>query len=121
MRGKSSKGRVVGICRSHHRQAPKKNVEEGMLKEGTVPKVKNAVMVNCAGAMDDERPYCCRIGCGVAIKNSRLLKELNPKADISLLYRDIRVFGKDEEEYYYKDAEDVGKRVHTKTADAPPS
>ncbi len=73
---------------------------EKMMNEGNVPKVKNVVMVNCAGSMDEERPYCCRIGCGVSIKNSRLLKKLDPKMNISLLYRDIRVFGKDEEEYY---------------------
>ena len=30
----SRKGRVVGVCLSHHRQAPKKNIGQGMLKEG---------------------------------------------------------------------------------------
>ncbi len=84
---------------------------EGMLKEGTVPSVKNLVMINCAGAMDEERPYCCRIGCGVAIKNAHLLKELNPEADISLLYRDIRVFGKEEEEYYANVIENDGVKI----------
>ena len=57
-------------------------------------------MVNCAGAMDEERPYCCRIGCGVSIKNAKLIKEKWPNADVYILYRDIRVFGKDEEEYF---------------------
>ena len=58
------------------------------------------VMINCAGAMDGERPYCCRIGCGVSIKNAKMLRERFPKSTISILYRDIRVFGKDEEEYF---------------------
>jgi heterodisulfide reductase subunit A len=73
---------------------------ETLLKEDRVPKVNKVVMVNCAGAMDEERPYCCRIGCGVSIKNAKLIKERWPKADIYILYRDIRVFGKDEEEYF---------------------
>jgi heterodisulfide reductase subunit A len=61
---------------------------------------KNVVMINCAGAMDEERPYCCRIGCGVSIKNAKLIGETYPNAKIYLLYRDMRVFGKEEEEYY---------------------
>jgi len=50
--------------------------------------------------MEEERPYCCRIGCGVSIKNAKLMKEKYPKSDVYILYRDIRVFGKDEEEYF---------------------
>ncbi|MBI5001414.1 MAG: CoB--CoM heterodisulfide reductase iron-sulfur subunit A family protein [Euryarchaeota archaeon] len=73
---------------------------EKMLMDGTTPRFKSVVMINCAGAMDEQRPYCCRIGCGVAIKNAKILLQINPKAEISLLYRDIRVFGKEEEEYY---------------------
>jgi len=61
---------------------------------------KNVVIVNCAGAMDEKRPYCCRIGCGVAIKNAKLLHKKFPNSKIHLLYRDMRVFGKEEEEYY---------------------
>ena len=28
------KGEVVGVCMSHHRRAPKKNIDQGMLKQG---------------------------------------------------------------------------------------
>ncbi|KYK30228.1 MAG: hypothetical protein AYK23_01300 [Candidatus Proteinoplasmatales archaeon SG8-5] len=96
-----------GLC--GYGQSPKiiTQIElERMLKEGEVPEVRNAVMINCVGAMDEERPYCCRIGCGVSIKNARLLKEANPNSDISILYRDIRVFGKEEEEYFASVIED---------------
>lgn len=61
---------------------------------------KNIVIINCAGAMDEKRPYCCRIGCGVSIKNAKLLNNKYPKSNVYLLYRDMRVFGKEEEEYY---------------------
>ena len=74
---------------------------EEKLKKGTfAKKPKNVVIINCAGAMDKERPYCCRIGCGVSIKNAKLLSEKFPYTKIWLLYRDMRVFGKEEEEYY---------------------
>ncbi len=84
---------------------------EDLLKKGEAPKADRIVMINCAGAMNEERPYCCRIGCGVSIKNSKLLKLANPKADISVLYRDIRVFGKDEEEYYADVVEGYGVKI----------
>ena len=73
---------------------------EGHFKDDDLEAPKTIVMVNCAGAMDEERPYCCRIGCGVSIKNAKYLKEKYPKSEIYILYRDIRVFGKDEEEYF---------------------
>jgi heterodisulfide reductase subunit A2 len=74
---------------------------EEKIKTGTLKKTpKNVVIINCAGAMDEERPYCCRIGCGVSIKNAKLISEKYPDSKIYLLYRDMRVFGKEEEEYY---------------------
>jgi heterodisulfide reductase subunit A len=73
---------------------------EEKIKKGTLKKPKNVVIINCAGAMDEQRPYCCRIGCGVAIKNAKVISEKYPGSKIYLLYRDMRVFGKEEEEYY---------------------
>jgi heterodisulfide reductase subunit A len=73
---------------------------EEKIKKGSLKKPKNVVIVNCAGAMDEKRPYCCRIGCGVSIKNAKLLSKKYPGSKIWLLYRDMRVFGKEEEEYY---------------------
>ena len=82
---------------------------EKKIKKGTLKKKpKNVVIVNCVGAMDEKRPYCCRIGCGVSIKNAKLISEKYPNSKIWLLYRDMRVFGKEEEEYY----SDVLKNHH---------
>jgi heterodisulfide reductase subunit A len=73
---------------------------EEKIKNGTLKKPKNVVIINCAGAMDEKRPYCCRIGCGVAIKNAKVISEKFPGSKVYLLYRDMRMFGKEEEEYY---------------------
>jgi len=73
---------------------------ETKLKNNDLKEPKNVVIINCAGAMDEKRPYCCRVGCGVSIKNAKLIAQKYPKSKIYLLYRDMRVFGKDEEEYY---------------------
>jgi len=93
---------------------------EDHLKNDTLEKPDTIVMINCAGSMEPERPYCCRIGCGVSIKNAKLLKEKYPKSDIYILYRDIRVFGKDEEEYFANVIESCGvKIVRYSLEDAP--
>ena len=63
-------------------------------------KAKNIVLINCVGAMTESRPWCCRVGCGSSIKNAKLLKERFPNADVWILYKDMRTFGKREEEYY---------------------
>ena len=73
---------------------------ETKLKNNDLKESENVVIVNCAGAMDEKRPYCCRVGCGVSIKNAKSIAQKYPKSKIYLLYRDMRVFGKDEEEYY---------------------
>ena len=81
---------------------------ETNLKNNKLKEPNNVVIINCVGAMDEERPYCCRVGCGVSIKNAKLISQKYPKSKIYLLYRDMRVFGKEEEEYYA----DVLKKYH---------
>jgi heterodisulfide reductase subunit A len=84
---------------------------ETKLKNNTLKEPKNVVFINCAGAMNEERPYCCRVGCGVSIKNAKLVSQKFPKSKSYILYRDMRVFGKEEEEYY----SDVLKNHHVTT------
>jgi heterodisulfide reductase subunit A-like polyferredoxin len=48
------------------------------------------VMILCVGPAER---YCSRICCTMAIKNALRLKELNPDADITILYKDIRTYG----------------------------
>jgi heterodisulfide reductase subunit A len=54
---------------------------------------KNVVMIQCAGARSPERTYCSRICCLTAVKNSLYIKELNPEAQVHILYRDIQMYG----------------------------
>ncbi len=51
------------------------------------------VMVQCVGSRNQERPYCSRICCQMAVKNALKFKELNPKGEVYVLYRDIRTYG----------------------------
>ncbi|SHK98847.1 FAD-dependent oxidoreductase [Desulforamulus aeronauticus] len=60
---------------------------------------RNIVMINCVGSRVPERPYCSRVCCTHAIKNALKVKELNPDANVFILYRDIRTYGFKEEFY----------------------
>lgn len=62
-------------------------------------KLNNVVMIQCVGSRDEERPYCSKICCAQAIKNALRIKEINPKANVYILYRDIRAYGFREEFY----------------------
>lgn len=66
----------------------------------------SVVMIQCVGSRSEERPYCSRECCGVAVENALRLKELNPGIDIIVLYRDIRTFGF--KELSYKEARKLG-------------
>jgi len=75
---------------------------EKMLKEGTFPKdAKEVIFISCAGSREDTgRTFCCRVGCGTMLKNAKALKKLDSDINLFVLFRDMRSFGKTEEEYY---------------------
>lgn len=50
----------------------------------------SVVMIQCIGPAEQ---YCSRICCSVAIKNALALKARNPEAQVTILYRDIRIYG----------------------------
>lgn len=73
---------------------------ESMIASDTLPKgLKQVSMIQCVGARNEERPYCGRICCGVALKNALKLKELNRNVDVTIFYRDIRAYGFREDFY----------------------
>jgi heterodisulfide reductase subunit A len=78
---------------------------EKKLAKGDVPK-DSVVMIQCVGSRNEERPYCSRICCGIAIKNALKIKELSPETDIYVLYKDIRTYGFKED--YYREAAEKG-------------
>jgi heterodisulfide reductase subunit A len=63
------------------------------------------VMISCVGARVPERTYCSRICCMTEIKNASLIKEMNPKARVWVLHRDLMAYGVDFENYYRKSME----------------
>lgn len=75
------------------------NELEAKLKAGeSMP--NNIVMVQCVGARIEERKYCSSVCCMTALKNALSIKEKNPNANITILFRDLYTPGTHYEDYY---------------------
>lgn len=58
--------------------------------DGSDPRLESVVMIQCVGSRNEENPACGRICCRSAIKNALWIKEINPQAQVVVLYRDMR-------------------------------
>jgi heterodisulfide reductase subunit A len=58
------------------------------------------------GSREEGRPYCSRVCCAGAVKNALKIKEINPAAQIHILFRDVRTYGLNES--YYAQARQAG-------------
>jgi heterodisulfide reductase subunit A len=70
---------------------------EEQLRQGAVA-ARNVVMIQCVGARCAEREYCSRICCLTAVKNSMILKEQSPDTHVTILYRDMQMYGAEKEQ-----------------------
>lgn len=63
---------------------------------------KKILFVQCVGSRDLKRNKHCSSGvcCMISIKNTKLIKQHDPEADITVAFIDIRAAGKAYEEYY---------------------
>jgi heterodisulfide reductase subunit A len=68
--------------------------------------IQTVTMIQCVGCRNEERNYCARICCSHAVKNAIKLKELKPKMDVYVLFRDMRTYGFRED--YYRKASELG-------------
>jgi heterodisulfide reductase subunit A-like polyferredoxin len=57
----------------------------------------SVAMILCVGPAEE---YCSRICCTTALKNALMLKRLNPAAQVTIIYRDIRTYGFKEKLYH---------------------
>ncbi len=70
------------------------------LSDGKTP--GHVVFVQCVGSRDIplSRPYCSGVCCMYAMKNAMLLREKYPETRVTILYMDVRAYGKGYEEYF---------------------
>ena len=96
----------------HYREDPRVLTQRELEKKlnSTKPEeIRNGetyVMIQCVESRDDDRPYCSRICCMQALKNAIKLKDLNPRSEVFILYRDMMTYGFKEK--YYKEAREKG-------------
>jgi heterodisulfide reductase subunit A len=79
---------------------------------------ESLVMIQCVGCRNEDRNYCSRICCSESVKNALKLKEINPKMDIYILYRDMRTYGFSED-FYRKAADKDVRFIRYEPQDKP--
>jgi len=91
---------------------------EERLKNGSLQKLDSAIFIQCVGSRGEGRSYCSRICCNVAIKNSKLLKQTFPEADINILHNGIHAYGTYEK--MYREAQELGVGFRKYSKEKPP-
>jgi heterodisulfide reductase subunit A-like polyferredoxin len=92
----------------HSRVLTQRDLEERLSDPGFVDHLtgQTLVMIQCVGSRDETHPYCSRICCTQAIKNSLAIKKRVPEARVVVLYRDLRSYGF--REHLYRKARQAG-------------
>jgi heterodisulfide reductase subunit A-like polyferredoxin len=100
----------------HDRILTQRELEEWIASNPEdVSNVENVVMIQCVGPAER---YCSRICCSVAVKNALKIKEMNPSANVYVLYKDMRTYGLYER--YYTLARQKGVQfIHYGDANPP--
>ena len=88
------------------------------LKEKGAQDLNQVVMIQCVGSRNQENPNCSKVCCQSAVKNALHIKELQPDAQIFILYRDIRTYGFLED--YYTEARKKGILFFRYESEDPP-
>ncbi len=79
---------------------------EQFVQEKQVP--DRVLFMMCAGSRDENHlSYCSSYCCGAALKQALYVRELNPNAEVYIVYRDIRTPGFQEEFYKMVQADDA--------------
>jgi heterodisulfide reductase subunit A len=78
------------------------DLEDDLNHSRDLSHLKSIVFIQCVGSRDQTlgNPYCSRVCCMVTAKQAYLLRQKLPDARVSVLYMDVRTFGKGCEEFY---------------------
>ncbi|MFH1059063.1 MAG: CoB--CoM heterodisulfide reductase iron-sulfur subunit A family protein [Pseudomonadota bacterium] len=86
--------------------------------DAAVTAAQTVVLIQCVGCRNEERNYCSRICCGHSVKNALKLKEINPAAEVYVLFRDMRTYGFRED--HYRQASSLDVKFIRYEPEAPP-
>lgn len=107
---------VLGAARSKGSSGEEADNQGAVSSQPRIP--ARVAMIQCVGSRDEERPYCSRVCCQTAVKNALKIKEIDPAAQVTVFYRDVRTYGFSEE--YYQRARELGVIFLRYEADGKP-
>jgi len=102
-------------------QAVMTHLELDGLFQNNDPRIEdaeNVVFIQCVGSRDDQRPYCSKVCCTHSVKSALDFKQKNPDVNVSILFRDMRTYGKRED--LYREARAAGVLFFTYSLDQKP-
>jgi len=93
------------MYRESDRVVTQVELEDELSNRGPRPG-EHYVMIQCVGSREEPNNYCSRVCCQDAVKNAIAIKQAEPEAQVTIIYRDIRTYGLRED--YYKRARELG-------------
>jgi len=79
-----------------------------VLKPSDLKEPQKIIMIQCVGSRSrSTNIYCSKICCAISLGNARKIMQKEPDSEITICYKDIRLAGKDYEEYYI-DCQEMG-------------
>jgi len=82
-----------------------------LLKPSDGEKPEKVVFIQCVGSRNrNVKPYCSQICCMYATKQAITAKEHDPEIDVTILYNDLKAFGKNHEELIQRAENTYGVR-----------
>lgn len=61
--------------------------------------VKRVVMIQCVNSREEGKMYCSKVCCNQALRNAAALKRMNPDTEVSILFREMRSYGLNEDNF----------------------
>ncbi len=84
-----------------------------LIRPSDKKKAENILFIQCAGSRDEKHlPYCSNYCCSASLKHAKYVTEMNPDANVFILYKDIRMPGKSE--IFYKEVQNNDQIFFTK-------
>ncbi|HMK08919.1 MAG TPA: FAD-dependent oxidoreductase [Anaerolineales bacterium] len=87
--GREYRGQEYGYG-SHPAIVTQQELEDRLARPESLAAAKQVVMIQCVGPAEQT---CARTCCTTALKNALRLKDRHPEMQITVLYRDLRVYG----------------------------
>lgn len=84
---------------------------------GVIDNIKDIAFILCVGSRGEVFEHCSSVCCSHATKQAILIREMFPKINTTIFYRDFRTFGKNFENYIERSKSDYDVNYHRATVE----